>query len=46
MLLQIQTNFPPGEYEEGLAEVEHTSIADFIVALQRQGAFQSERTSR
>ncbi len=43
---QVQTNFPPGEYGEGLAEMEHTSIADFIVALQRHGAFESQRTSR
>jgi len=43
---QVQTNFPPLDYQDGLAETEHTSIADFIVALQRHGAFETQRTSR
>ena len=40
------TNYPAAGYEEGLAETKGASIADFIVALQRHGAFDSQRGSR
>ena len=34
------------EYQEGMVETGHKSIADFIVALQRHGAFESQSTTR
>ena len=40
------TNYPPSMYEEGMQETRHASIADFIVALQRHGALESQRASR
>ncbi|CAL5218998.1 g753 [Coccomyxa viridis] len=43
---QVETNFPHVEYQDGLVETGHKSIADFIVALQRHGAFESQSTSR
>ena len=43
---QSNTNYPAAEYGEGLAETRGASIADFIVALQHHGAFDSQRGSR
>ena len=43
---QVETNYPHLEYHDGLAETGNKSIADFIVALQRHGAFGTQCTSR
>lgn len=42
----LRTNYPAAGYKEGLTETKGASIADFIVALQRHGAFDSQRGSR
>ncbi|KAK9820595.1 hypothetical protein WJX72_012104 [[Myrmecia] bisecta] len=41
-----RTNYPAPEYSEGMAETKQASVAEFIVALQRHGAFGGCRNSR
>ena len=40
------TNFPATVYQEGLQETRAAGVADFVAALQRIGAFESQRGSR
>jgi hypothetical protein len=42
----VGTNFPAAAYQEGLQETRAAGVADFVVALQRIGAFESQRGSR